>query len=130
MLLVVDWRGYKGDSFKSIVQSVSFNLYLLFPENNFSIVYTSSNTFYPIYSSNVPWRSRIKEENLYTFPSNPILETFYREGKRIKKERGRKRWEENVRLLINWRKERDILPRSKLHYKPLNLIFSLHSHEV
>lgn len=136
VLLVVDWRGYKGDSFKSIVQGVSFNLYVLFRENNFPIVYPSSSSSSTFYSNNnilkysleIAIRAKKGGEFIYfPFPSNRSSRPFIENKKKKKR---KKRWEENVRLLIKWRKERDILPRSKLHYKPLNLIFSLHSHEV
>lgn len=78
VLLVVDWRGYKGDSFKSIVQGVSFNLYVLFRENNFPIVYPSSSSSSTFYSNNnilkysleIAIRAK-KGGNLYTFRSLP-----------------------------------------------------------
>lgn len=87
MLLVVDWRGYKGDSFKSIVQGVSFNLYVLFRENNFPIVYPSSSSSSTFYSNNnilkysleIAIRAKKGGEFILSVPFQPILETFYRE---------------------------------------------------
>lgn len=67
----------------------------------------------------------------WNFSFQPSFETFYREGEKRRKKRKKRKVGRKCQAVNKMAKgERDILPRSKLHYKPLNLIFSLHSREV